>query len=104
VQRVLTSGGRTLAINGAPTIKAMVDGAMGLVQVAAAGGINPENVVELVQRTGVTEIHFAAQRKLPPQPHEVSMSSANRGLSFDSEPDVAKIEGVLNALTKAGLR
>ncbi|MBK8613562.1 MAG: copper homeostasis protein CutC [Flavobacteriales bacterium] len=104
VQRVLTSGGRTLAIDGALTIKAMVDGARGLVQVAAAGGINPENVVELVQRTGVTEVHFAAQRKLPPQPHEVSMSSANRGLSFDSEPDVAKIEGVLNALTKAGLR
>lgn len=104
VQRVLTSGGRTLAIDGALTIKAMVDGARGLVQVAAAGGIDPLNVVELVQRTGVTAVHFAAQRKLPPQPHEVSMSSANRGLSFDSEPDVAKIEGVLNALTNAGLR
>ncbi len=104
VQRVLTSGGRTLAIDGALTIKAMVDGARGLVQVAAAGGVDPLNVVELVQRTGVTEVHFAAQRKLPPQPHEVSMSSANRGLSFDSEPDVAKIDGVLNALSKAGLR
>ncbi len=104
LQRVLTSGGRTLALDGAPTIKAMVDGAKGLLQVAAAGGIGPGNVVELVQRTGVSEVHFAAQRKLPPQPHEVSMSSTNRGLSFESEPDLAKIEGVLNALVKAGLR
>jgi copper homeostasis protein len=104
VDRVLTSGGRTLALDGAPTIKAMVDGAQGRLKVAAAGGIGPDNVVELVQRTGVSEVHFAAQRKLPPQPHEVSMSSTNRGLSFESMPDAAKIEGVLNALTKAGLR
>lgn len=104
VQRVLTSGGRTLAIDGALTIKAMVEGAQGRLRVAAAGGITPQNVVELVERTGVTEVHFAAQRKLPPEPHEVSMSSAHRGLSFESVPDEAKIEGVLNALTKARLR
>ncbi|MBL8003384.1 MAG: hypothetical protein JNL05_15630 [Flavobacteriales bacterium] len=102
--RVLTSGGRTLALEGAPTIKAMVDGAGAELRVAAAGGINPGNVVELVERTGVREVHFAAQLKRPAQPHEVSMSSSNRGLSFETDADVAKIEGVLNALTKAGLR
>ncbi|MBV6404883.1 MAG: copper homeostasis protein CutC [Flavobacteriales bacterium] len=104
VQRVLTSGGRTLAIDGALTIKAMVEGAQGRLQVAAAGGITPQNVVELVERTGVTEVHFAARRKLPPEPHEVSMSSGHRGISFDSVPDEAKMEGVLNALVKARLR
>jgi len=104
VDRVLTSGGRTLAIDGAPTIRAMVEGAGSRLKVAAAGGIGPQNVVELVERTGVQEVHFAAQRKLPGQPQAVSMSSTDRGLSFDTAPDVAKIEGVLNALTKAGLR
>jgi copper homeostasis protein len=104
LDRVLTSGGRTLALDGHRTIKAMVDGAAGRIKVAAAGGIGPANVVELIQRTGVHEVHFAAQRKLSREPHEVSMSSSNLGLSFESEPDLAKIEGVVNALTKAGLR
>lgn len=104
VDRVLTSGGRTLAVEGHRTIKAMVDGSMGRIRVAAAGGIAPDNVVELVERTGVPEIHFAAQRKLATEPHDVSLSSTNRGLSFETGPDVKKIEGVINALIKAGLR
>jgi hypothetical protein len=32
------------------------------------------------------------------------MSSSQAGMNFLSGPDAAKIEGVLNALVKAGLR
>lgn len=105
VHRVLTSGGRTRALDGAPVIKAFVEQAAPGMVVAAAGGIDASNVVELVERTGVSEVHFAAQRALPREPDgKAAMSSSNVGAWFDTVPDVAKIEGVLNALVKAGLR
>jgi copper homeostasis protein len=104
IQRVLTSGGRTLAMEGAPMLKRMVDQAGGRIRIAAAGGINPANVVELVERTGVNEVHFAAQRPVNVKAVGASMSSANVGVNFEVEPDLRKIEGVLNALVKAGLR
>ncbi|MBK9148954.1 MAG: hypothetical protein IPM12_14185 [Flavobacteriales bacterium] len=104
VQRVLSSGGETLAIDGAARLKAMVDRAGDRLLIAAAGGINQGNVVELVERTGVREVHFAAQLAVKRVVHGAAMSSTHAGVSFDTEPDLAKIEGVLNALVKAGLR
>lgn len=102
--RILTSGGATLALDGASQLKRLVDSAAGRIRIAAAGGINPANVVELVQRTGVSEVHFAAQKPALRKSEGASMSSAHAGMSFETEPDAAKIEGVLNALAKAGLR
>ena len=103
-QRVLTSGGETLALDGAAMLKQMVERAGEKLVIAAAGGINAGNVVELVEKTGVTEVHFSAQKPKDTKPSGAAMSSANVGVNFEIVPDVAKIEGVLNALVKAGLR
>lgn len=92
IQRVLTSGGASGAREGTAVIAEMVRHAEGALIIAAAGGIAPGNVVELVERTGVREVHFSAQ-----------MPRAG-GDRFDVDPDVGKIDGVLNALAKAGLR
>ncbi|MBK8497951.1 MAG: copper homeostasis protein CutC [Flavobacteriales bacterium] len=104
IDRILTSGGSTLAMDGAGLISQLVKRAGDRFIVAAAGGINAGNVVELIERTGVPEIHFAAQRPKSVPVHAVAMSSANQGMRFDVEPDRDKIEGVMNALAKAGLR
>lgn len=104
VQRILTSGARTLAIDGADLIGRLVQRAGDRVLIAAAGGINPSNVVELVERTGVSEVHFAAQKPSAGKEVGAAMSSTATGVSFATEPDLEKIEGVLNALLKAGLR
>ncbi|MBK9175920.1 MAG: copper homeostasis protein CutC [Flavobacteriales bacterium] len=104
VQRILTSGGETSAIQGASMIKKLVDQAAGRIAIAAAGGINAGNVVELIERTGVSEVHFAAQKPSARKGEGPALSSANPGIDFDTEPDAEKIEGVMNALVKAGLR
>jgi len=104
VHRVLSSGGETLALDGITRLKAMADRAGNRLVITAAGGINLTNVVEVVERTGIREVHFAAQRTLPAKHLGASMSSANAGVSFETEPDREKIDGVLNALVKAGLR
>ena len=102
--RVLTSGGETLALDGVAMLKQMVERAGEKLVIAAAGGITPGNVVELVEKTGVTEVHFSAQKPKEGAPTGAAMSAASAGINFEVMPDIAKIEGVLNALVKAGLR
>lgn len=103
-ERVLSSGGETLAMDGAPMLRRMVEAAQGRIIVAAAGGINASNVVELVERTGVCEVHFSAQKPSGQTIRGAAMSSAHADAQFATEPDPSKIEAVLQALAKAGLR
>ena len=55
--RILTSGGAATAIEGSDTIAALVDQASGRITVLAGGGIRAHNVRELIERTGVREVH-----------------------------------------------
>jgi copper homeostasis protein len=65
VARVLTSGGRTTAAEGAPVLADLVRKADGRVAVMAGGSVRPENVAELVARTGVPEVHLRAGVEVP---------------------------------------
>ncbi|GAA2901239.1 copper homeostasis protein CutC [Streptosporangium fragile] len=60
VDRVLTSGQDTTALEGAPLIASLVERAGDRVIVMPGGGITPRNVRRVVEATGVSEIHFAA--------------------------------------------
>ncbi|MBL7951020.1 MAG: hypothetical protein JNM62_04815 [Flavobacteriales bacterium] len=104
IDRVLTSGGAQRAVEGCATLRRLVEAAGENCLVAAAGGISPKNVVDLVQRTGVREVHFAAQQVVPSTSSKIALTSSSVPADFDTQPDVAKIQGVLDALTKAGLR
>ena len=104
ISRILTSGAATLAMDGIPMLCALIQRCGPNCQVAVAGGVGPGNVVELIERTGLQEVHFAAQRPVHTSAASVSMSSVHDTHQFLTEPDAAKIEGVLNALIKAGLR
>lgn len=57
VDRVLTSGGATTALEGAPVIRSMVDRAGKDLVVMAGGGIRSRNVKDVVDRSGVREVH-----------------------------------------------
>ncbi len=102
--RVLTSGGASRAADGLKMIASMVDRSANGIRIAAAGGVGATNVVRLVEQTGVREIHFAAQRVADALPERVALSSSHPTDGFHILPDVGKIERVLDALSKAGLR
>lgn len=55
--RVLTSGGASSALEGAPVIGRLVEQGDRRIVVTAAGGIREHNVRTLIDRTGVNEIH-----------------------------------------------
>jgi copper homeostasis protein len=57
VDRVLTSGGAVTALEGARVIRSMVDRAGNDLVVMAGGGIRSRNVKEVVDRSGVREVH-----------------------------------------------
>jgi copper homeostasis protein len=59
--RLLTSGGAPIAAEGVPTIAAVVNAARGRISVMAGSGISRSNVSDLIQRTGVREIHASAR-------------------------------------------
>lgn len=57
VDRVLTSGGAPTALEGVETIARLVERAGPSLTVIAGGGVRAHNVVEIVQRTRVREVH-----------------------------------------------
>ncbi|MEZ4740148.1 MAG: copper homeostasis protein CutC [Flavobacteriales bacterium] len=104
LDRILTSGGAARAVDGIPMIAQMVQRAKETCVIAVAGGVNADNVLEIVERTGTHEVHFAAQRTTERVGDGPALSSAGPNSWYGTVPDEAKIEAVLNALTKAGLR
>ena len=60
-ERVLTSGASASAVEGADTIAALVRRAGGRIGVMAGAGVSPENVRDLVTRTGVRDVHASAK-------------------------------------------
>ena len=62
IDRLLTSGQRATAIEGAECIAGLVKQAGMRIRVMAGGGINPKNLPLLIQTTGVGEIHFSARK------------------------------------------
>lgn len=56
-ERILTSGCALNAIAGAETIARLVGQADGRIAILAGGGVKPQNVAELIARTGVVEVH-----------------------------------------------
>lgn len=57
IDRVLTSGGAAMALEGVRAIRAMVDRAGDDLVVMAGGGIRARNVKDVVDRSGVREVH-----------------------------------------------
>lgn len=60
-ERVLTSGGKSSAIEGASVIKHLIDQANGRIAIMAGGGITESTVADLVRFTNTTEIHSSAR-------------------------------------------
>lgn len=60
VKRILTSGGRPTALQGATVIRQMVSEAGDELTILAGGGVRAHNVAQLVKLTQVEEVHFTA--------------------------------------------
>ncbi|WP_292233624.1 copper homeostasis protein CutC [Mesorhizobium sp.] len=65
VGRVLTSGQRDTALEGVDLLARLVRQAGGRIIVLGCGGLAPDNIGEVLRRTGLSEMHFAALADVP---------------------------------------
>ncbi len=63
--RVLTSGCRPTVTEGADTLRMLCRQAAGRIIILAGGGVTPCNARDVIDGTGVTEIHGSCKRILP---------------------------------------
>lgn len=63
IGRVLTSGGAPTAEQGMAQLRELVEAAGDEIVILAGGGVRFQNVVELVEETGVTEVHARCERE-----------------------------------------
>lgn len=67
VKRVLTSGQKRTAAEGAPLIASLIEQARGRIEILPAGRIRPDNVAGLIAATGTTQVHLSAfSRRIDP--------------------------------------
>lgn len=96
-ERVLTSGMRPSALEGADMISAFVRQAGNQLRVVAGAGVNADNLPELIKRTGAREFHASATTT---QRSKMRWrSSALRGLQADyASSDVERIRQMVRVL------
>lgn len=63
VDRLLSSGQQPSALQGAPLLRELIKRADKRLTVMPGGGISPENIQEIIAKTGATEFHTSARKK-----------------------------------------
>ena len=61
VRRVMTSGQRPTALDGAALIAALVRRSAGRIEILPAGGVRAANALDLLRRTGCDQLHTSAR-------------------------------------------
>lgn len=61
VTRILTSGGKPAAGEGAGAIRRLIEQAAGRIEILGGGGIRLENAADLIRATGLSQIHSSCR-------------------------------------------
>jgi len=99
--RILTSGGKTTAMEGSTIIAHLVEKAAGRIIIMPGSGITDHNAADLVHYTGVTEIHASARTNVPSKmkvknDHIIMGDNFGDGLGVDYT-DVNKVKAIITA-------
>jgi len=101
-ERILTSGGRSTAMEGSRTINELVKKAAGRITIMAGSGITEINVADLILFTGVNEIHSTALTRVKSDMQYINnriVMGSNYGDEYAI--DSTNVERVRNILKKA---
>jgi copper homeostasis protein len=99
--RVLTSGQKPTAIDGAELIRQMIDHARGRIEILPGAGVRPNNCAALVAQTGCSQVHLSARRSgrdnsTSGNP-QIKFAESDSGHEFD-QVDESMVRAVVDAL------
>lgn len=98
-ERILTSGGKTTAIEGSHRIADLVAKADCRITIMPGSGINENNIADLVHFTGVTEVHSSARKRIQSRMtfrnDHIIMSNSYGDEYSHEEADVARVRAIL---------
>jgi copper homeostasis protein len=104
VNRLLTSGQKPGALEGAACIKSLVEQAKGRIIILAGGDVNEQTLPLIAAQTGVSEVHFAA--RLPVEsPMRFRNLTVNMGKAYQPDEyrrkvtDAERIKAVIQSLS-----
>lgn len=104
--RLLTSGRQPSVIDGATLIGKLVTRAQGQIDVMACGGLRADNAAEILERTGVRDLHAAPRLAVPGLAVEgttVSFAEPGAPQGFDHfETDAAGVAALCHAIFPQG--
>ena len=107
IERILTSGQQATAVEGAGLIRELVQQSAGRVSIMAGSGVSEKNVAELVQLTGVKEVHASLRSKITSRMEfkgaDVSMDAGNSDEFRWLETDPRKVKSVMEKLRSLSL-
>ncbi|HJU06927.1 MAG TPA: copper homeostasis protein CutC, partial [Rhodanobacteraceae bacterium] len=95
-ERVLTSGQRETALQGAPLIRQLIERARGRIVIMPGAGITSDNIAEVAAMTGAREFHASAKQRLPSRTNHPSAPRDMREGELRSNP--GEIRAMLRAL------
>ena len=101
VERVLTSGAARSAMEGAVTIRALVEQAQGRVVIMPGAGVRPDNIVELANITGAHEFHASAKRDQSSGMHYVHAVLPDM-TAGEIRSDATEVQALVDALGEVG--
>jgi copper homeostasis protein len=97
-ERILTSGQRPLAAQGASLIGELIRQAGNRIILMPGSGLRAHNIIELAEKTGASEFHSSARRENPGQ-----MKFQSPGMQMEPKiimADQAEIESMVSLLSK----
>jgi len=100
-ERILTSGGKSSAMEGSAMLVHLVEKAAGRISIMAGAGVNDHNTADLVHYTGVQEIHASArgiiQSQMKFQNDHIAMGEVmHEEYSFD-QTDAELVKRIISA-------
>jgi copper homeostasis protein len=103
VDRILTSGGEPSVPEALDSLQALAEQAGDRISIMPGGGVRKENIREIVEKTGIREIHFTAFSNWEspmgfrnPRPHMGSASVPGEYERVGTDPEeVRRIMGAL---------
>ncbi len=101
-ERILTSGGKSTAMEGSTTISHLIEKAKGRITIMPGSGVSETNVADLVYFTKATEVHASARVRLSTKfnyKNDHIIMGDNYGDEYSS--DVTDVDRVRNILKLA---